>query len=45
MATKLKPVDVVVVGVGVTGAILAKELADAGLTVVGDDAQSIYSFK
>ena len=35
MATKLKPVDVVVVGVGVTGAILAKELAEAGLKVVG----------
>src|ERR1700720_2839832 len=35
MATKLKPTDVVVVGVGVTGAILAKELAEAGLKVVG----------
>ena len=35
MATKLKPVDVVLVGVGVTGTILAKELAEAGLTVVG----------
>ena len=35
MATKLKPVDVVMVGVGVTGAILAKELAEAGLKVVG----------
>src|SRR6202049_292894 len=35
MATKRKPVDVVVVGVGVTGAILAKELAEAGLKVVG----------
>ncbi len=36
MATgKCKSVDVVVVGVGVAGSILAKELADAGLKVVG----------
>jgi len=35
MATKLKPVDVVTVGAGLTGTILAKELADAGLKVVG----------
>ena len=35
MATKLKPVDVVVVGVGLSGTILAKELAEAGLSVVG----------
>jgi len=35
MATKLKPVDVVTVGVGLTGTILAKELADTGLKVVG----------
>ncbi|MBC7466829.1 MAG: GMC family oxidoreductase, partial [Bdellovibrio sp.] len=35
MATKLKHVDVVTVGVGLTGAIMAKELAAAGLTVVG----------
>ena len=35
MATRLKPVDVVVVGVGVTGTILAKELAESGLRVVG----------
>ena len=35
MATRLKPVDVVLVGVGWTGAILAKELAAAGLRVVG----------
>jgi gluconate 2-dehydrogenase alpha chain len=34
-ATKLKETDVVVVGVGLTGSILAKELADAGLKVVG----------
>jgi len=35
MTTKLKPVDVVTIGVGLTGTILAKELADAGLKVVG----------
>ena len=35
MATKLRPVDVVTVGVGLTGTILAKELADTGLKVVG----------
>jgi gluconate 2-dehydrogenase alpha chain len=33
-ATRLKPVDAVVVGTGVVGSIIAKELADAGLTVV-----------
>jgi len=35
MATKLKPVDVVTIGVGLTGTILAKELAESGLKVVG----------
>jgi gluconate 2-dehydrogenase alpha chain len=35
VATKRKPVDVVLVGVGLTGTILAKELTDAGLRVVG----------
>src|SRR5207237_10420555 len=35
MATRLKPVDAVVVGVGLSGSILAKELAEAGLHVVG----------
>src|SRR6266852_5826519 len=35
MATRLKPVDAVIVGVGLTGTILAKELAEAGLQVVG----------
>jgi gluconate 2-dehydrogenase alpha chain len=35
MAIKLKPVDVVTVGVGLTSTILAKELADEGLKVVG----------
>jgi gluconate 2-dehydrogenase alpha chain len=34
MATKLKPVDAVIVGTGVVGSIMAKELADAGLKVV-----------
>ena len=35
MAERLKPVDVVTIGVGLTGAIMAKELAAAGLKVVG----------
>lgn len=35
MAQRLKPVDVVLVGMGWTGAIFAKELAQAGLKVVG----------
>jgi gluconate 2-dehydrogenase alpha chain len=35
MATKLKHVDVVTIGVGLTGAILGKELAATGLKVVG----------
>lgn len=35
MTQKLKPVDVVVVGVGFMGAIIAKELASEGLKVVG----------
>ena len=35
MAERLKAVDVVTVGVGLTGAILGKELADTGLKVVG----------
>ncbi len=35
MATKLKPVDVVTIGVGLTGTILAQELAASGLKVVG----------
>jgi len=34
-ATKLKPVDVVVVGTGVAGSIMCMELASAGLKVVG----------
>ena len=34
MATKLKEVDVVLVGLGWTGGILAKELSEAGLRVV-----------
>src|SRR5258708_1486636 len=35
MATKLKEVDAVMVGMGWTGAIMARELTKAGLTVVG----------
>src|SRR6201985_1758928 len=34
MTTKLKEVDVVIVGLGWTGGILAKELTEAGLKVV-----------
>ena len=34
MATKLPPVDVVIVGLGWTGGILAKELAQTGLKIV-----------
>ena len=34
-AAKLKPVDVVVIGTGVAGSILCKELAETGLKVVG----------
>jgi gluconate 2-dehydrogenase alpha chain len=35
MATKLKEVDAVMIGMGWTGAILARELTKAGLNVVG----------
>ena len=35
MATKLKDVDAVMVGMGWTGAIMARELTKAGLNVVG----------
>jgi gluconate 2-dehydrogenase alpha chain len=34
-AAKLPPVDAVIVGVGLAGTLLAKELTDAGLRVVG----------
>src|ERR1700726_4313781 len=34
MVTKLKEVDAVIVGLGWTGGILSKELAEAGLKVV-----------
>ena len=34
MVTKLQSVDVVIVGLGWTGGILAKELTEAGLKVV-----------
>jgi gluconate 2-dehydrogenase alpha chain len=35
MATRLKEVDAIMVGMGWTGAIMARELSKAGLTVVG----------
>ena len=35
MVTKLKEVDAVVIGQGLTGVMMAKELTLAGLTVVG----------
>src|SRR3981189_2753279 len=35
MATKLKEVDAIMVGMGWTGSIMARELTKAGLTVVG----------
>jgi choline dehydrogenase-like flavoprotein len=34
MASKLKSADIVIVGLGWTGGILAKELAETGLSVV-----------
>ena len=34
MATQLKPVDVVLVGFGWTGAIMAQQLCDAGMNVL-----------
>ena len=44
MTTKMKEVDVVIVGLGWTGGILSKELAQAGLKVVslerGDEPQA-----
>jgi len=35
MAKRLKPVDVVTIGVGLTGALAALELAETGLKIVG----------
>src|SRR5258708_10790321 len=35
MATRLKPVDVVTIGVGLTGSLAGLELAETGLKVVG----------
>jgi gluconate 2-dehydrogenase alpha chain len=35
MVTRLKDVDAVMVGMGWTGAIMARELTKAGLSVVG----------
>ena len=34
MTTKLKSADIVIVGLGWTGGILAKELANTGLSIV-----------
>src|SRR5512140_2253742 len=45
MATKMKEVDVVIVGVGWSGGILAKELAEAGLKVVALERGGMYSTK
>src|ERR1700734_3206448 len=43
MVTKLKEVDVVIVGLGWTGGILAKELTEAGLKVVALERGSMRS--
>src|SRR5215208_4188506 len=43
MATKLKDVDVVVVGLGWTGGILSKELTEAGMKVVALERGSLPS--
>src|SRR3954467_13698817 len=43
MATKLKEVDVVVVGLGWTGGILSKELAESGLKVVALERGAMLS--
>ena len=43
MATKLKEVDAVIVGLGWTGGILAKELTEAGLNVVALERGAIRS--
>src|SRR4029453_531545 len=43
MATRLKEVDAVIVGLGWTGGILSKELAEAGLKVVALERGAIRS--
>src|SRR5262244_101508 len=43
MATKLKEVDVVIVGLGWTGGILSKELSEAGLKVVALERGALLS--
>src|SRR3954463_769656 len=43
MVTKLKEVDVVVVGLGWTGGILSKELAESGLKVVALERGKMFS--
>src|SRR4029079_14851310 len=45
MATKLNEVDVVVVGLGWTGGILAKELTEAGMKVVALERGAMRSDK
>ena len=45
MVTKLKEVDVVIVGLGWTGGILAKELAEAGLKVVALERGAMRSHR
>ena len=45
MATKLKEVDAVIVGLGWTGGILAKELAEAGLKVVALERGAMRSHR
>ena len=42
MVTKLKEVDAVIVGLGWTGGILAKELTQAGLKVVALERGTLY---
>ena len=43
MATKLKEVDAVIVGLGWTGGILAKELTEAGMKVVALERGDVRS--
>src|SRR5262249_20833240 len=45
MATKLKEVDAVIVGLGWTGGILAKELTEAGLKVVALERGAMRSLR
>lgn len=49
MVTKLKPTEAVLVGVGMTGCMIAKELTDAGVKVVGlergEDQHTVPDFQ